>query len=440
VSTFYAALAGLAASFLTCASPAIAQNEQAPPPPPYEGVYQPQGVDEIGMWREDDENERELANSPILIRDEDLNVYLKSVLCSAVGEDRCQAARIYVLREPSFNATMSPNGTMRIYSGMLLRMRNEAELAYILGHEFGHFEQRHSVNSFKRRRTATDIAEWAGVLASFANRHQQRHNFNEVRFQVYGNFHRYRRNNERESDLLGIGYMNQSALRPQAAAEVWENVMGEAIASAQMRGLRKPKFDAIAFTATHPPDEERAAYLSALADPEGDYRDDGEERYRVALAKWLPVFLEDQIKLNDFGGSEYVLDALAVNGWTADLLFARGELYRLRGNPRDHVNAADFYREAISLDPTRAEAFRGLGLSLMKTGSRSEAQDILRRYIELKPDAPDAAMIGMMVPKRAPKEALEPAPMQDAISAPVQDPKADLAPESTQTQTEELPQ
>src|SRR3546814_1057823 len=99
----------------TVSSAATGQSKIAPPPPPYIGAYQPKGVDEIGLWRQEDEDERALANSPILIRDEALNSYVKNVLCAAVGTDRCGAARIYILRIPIFNATMSPNGTMRVF-------------------------------------------------------------------------------------------------------------------------------------------------------------------------------------------------------------------------------------------------------------------------------------------------------------------------------------
>src|SRR3546814_18398471 len=39
-------------------------------PPPYGGAYQPKGVDEIGLWQRDDEYERALVASPVVIRDE----------------------------------------------------------------------------------------------------------------------------------------------------------------------------------------------------------------------------------------------------------------------------------------------------------------------------------------------------------------------------------
>lgn len=370
--------------------------------PPYQGVYQPQGVDEIGIWREDDESERKLASSALVIRDEALTQYLKSVLCDTVGADRCNSVRIYVMREPSFNATMSPNGTMRIFSGLFLRVQSEAELGAVLGHEFGHFEMRHSLGKFKSARSGSDLLAWSAVLASMSPSYDARRTYQNLELSVYGNLFRYGRDQEREADLLGVGYLNGSALRPQAAAAVWENIMGELESSANVRGLRKPNFHSIAFTASHPPSGERAAYLSELAAANGDGRADGASRYRAALAPWLPIFLEDQIKLNDFGASEFIIANLAREGWTAGLWLARGELYRTRGHQRDLVSAAEFYEKALEQDGNLSPAYRGLGLSLMKLGRRDEAIGPLRKYLELSPAASDAKMIKLMVPEGTP--------------------------------------
>lgn len=376
----------------------------APPPLPYEGAYQPRGVDEIGFWREDDESERKLAASNLVIHDEKLTAYVKKVLCDTVGADRCNSVRVYIMREPTFNASMSPNGTMRVLSGLFLRVHNEAELGAVLGHEFGHFEKRHMVNRFKSARSSTDLLAWAAVLASMAPTYDTRRAYQNLELSVYGSFFRYQRDQEREADILGIGYLNRSQLSPLGASKVWKNVMGEIEASASVKGLRKPNFNAIAFTASHPPDAQRAAYLEELAQPDASSRDDGTDRYHDALLHWLPVFLDDQIKLNDFGASEYVIQSLAQSGWTAWLWHARGELYRGRGAPRDLVNAAEFYSNAIGLDAELADAYRGLGLSLIKTGQASEGQNALRRYLELKPNASDAKLITMMIPREVTKK------------------------------------
>lgn len=354
------------------------------------------------MWREDDESERDLAASNLVIRDEKLNAYVKSVLCRTIGSDRCSSVRLYIMREPTFNASMSPNGTMRVLSGLFLRVHNESELGAVLGHEFGHFEKRHSLERFKSSRSGTDVLAWAAVLASIAPTADTRRSYQNLELSVYGNLFRFKRDQEREADLLGISYLNSSDLPPQGASQVWKNVMAEIDASVRVKGLKKPNYNSIAFTASHPPEGERAAYLEALAEPGTGARKDGGDRYAAALAAWLPVFMDDQIKLNDFGASEFLIETAAQKfGWSAWLWHARGELYRTRGHPRDLVNAAEFYRNAVGMDANLADAYRGLGLSLLKTGQATEGQEGLKRYLQLKPDAPDAKLINMMIPKEA---------------------------------------
>ncbi|MCK0099773.1 M48 family metalloprotease [Qipengyuania sp. S6317L1] len=388
------------AGIILCAvgiTSAQGHNDVAPLPPPYAGHYQPEGRDEVGLWQLDDENERRLANAPILIRDEALTDYVHEILCRTVGDDRCGSIRTYIIREPTFNATMSPNGTMRVFSGLLLRMRSEAELAAILGHEFGHFEKRHSLNGFRSRRRGTDILAWSALLVSAAPSQQGFRNHQNLELSVYGELFSYKRNQEREADLLGLGYLNASEYRPQSASEVWTNLMGEIEASARVRGKRKPNFKRVAFTASHPPQGERAAYLKALADPQGYNRDDGALRYREMLAPFLSLFLEDQVRHNDFGATQYILNSLGDLGWNADLYFAQGEMYRSRGNQRDFANAIESFEAALELDSTMAAAYRGLGLCLIRAGDRSRGREALKSYLELAPEAEDSAMILMMI-------------------------------------------
>lgn len=391
------ALAGAIALMLATASNASLPQKvvPAPVPMPYAGAYQPQGVDEIGLWRQADEQERALANSPLVLRDEALNRYVRGVLCSAVGADRCASVRVYIVRLPIFNASMTPNGTMEVYSGLLLRTRSEAELAAVLGHEFGHFEKRHTLNAFKGQRRGTDLLSWAAVLTSMSGSSQAYRSFDNLQLSVLGSLARHNRDQEREADLMGLGYLNQGTMRATAASRVWRNLILEQEASASSRGLRKPNLDQVAFFASHPASGERADYLYALAAPDTDSRDEGADRYAAALASWLPSFLDDQIKLNDFGASDFIIQRLAEPGWTATLWRARGDLFRMRGAQRDLMNAADYYAKAAALDPKMAEAQRGLGLSLIKTGRVTEGRAALQQYLVLQPAAPDAAMINM---------------------------------------------
>lgn len=388
----------LAATLLGGAASALAQG-QAPPAAPAaapavapaaDSLYQPQGTDERGLWMMADEDERKVRNSNLLIRDQALTDYVKGVLCRTVGEERCRNVRPYILRVPQFNASMAPNGMMVIWSGLLLRCRSEAELSAVLGHEYAHFERRHGLLGFQQARRATDVMAWTAVLGAVVAVPLL------TDLLAVGAYYRFNREQEREADVISVGYLSHTRYRPQVAAEIWVRVLDENDATRLNRNQRSRRYDRTPFFSTHPTSLERATYLRTLAGDEVPDRADNVDGYRAALGPWLGMFLDDQIRLNDFGGTEWLLNELARTGWTADLLYARGELYRMRGNPPDLLSAAGYYRQAIALDANRAEAFRGLGLSLLRAQVPEEGRQALARYLTLKPDASDAPMIRMM--------------------------------------------
>jgi predicted Zn-dependent protease len=359
------------------------------PLPTYTQAYTPTTVDERGIWMEADERERVQRDSRSLVKDPALNAYVRGVLCRTVGEDRCRSVRLYIDEVPAFNAYMTPNGAMVVWTGLLLRVRSEAELGAILGHEFGHFELRHSLKDFKSHRTGTDVMAWASILIR---------NSANIQYSVVGQMYAFSRDQEREADMTGFQYLARSQYPSSAAADVWEHVMGEADATAiGRRGKAQHKYVAGVF-ATHPTDLARATYLRAASIEAHDVKPAVVDTHQAAMAKWLPVFLNDQIKLNDFGGSEYLLANLADGtGWTTPLLCARGDLYRERGNPRDLVSAAQFYQEAIGKGDAPPDAYRGLGLALLRGQQVAEGQAALATYLRLKPAATDAALIATLI-------------------------------------------
>lgn len=363
------------------------------PLPPFTLGYQPQSVDERGMWMEADEVERKLRDSPLVIRDEALTAYVHGVLCRTVGEDRCKGVRIYILEVPAFNATMMPNGAMTVWSGLLLRVHNEAELGAILGHEFGHFELRHTLAAFKQRRSATDVLAWLSVLGGMANQ-----NFSYVELSILGSMFRFSRDQEREADLQGLKYLASSPYPAEAAVDVWKTAMAEADATAVGRGRKPQQHYKAGFFDDHPTELDRATTLAEAAAKMNHSGDPAAAPYRTAMAPYLSRFLSAQIERNDFGGSEYILNSLASSGgWTGELLFARGELYRQRGNPRDLVSAAQFYGQAIAAGYTAPDAHRNLGLTLLRTGQVTEGKQALEEYLKLDPNASDAKAIAALM-------------------------------------------
>jgi predicted Zn-dependent protease len=385
-------LAFAGALVIAVISPSATAQSQSTQLPPYTAAYEPRTVDERGLWMEADEDERGLRDSPLVIRDEALNGYVRDVLCRTVGEDRCRGVRIYIVEVPAFNASMAPNGTMRVWTGLLLRTRNEAELGAVLAHEFAHFELRHTLASFKHQRTASDLFAWAGVIGGLTNT-----NVGLLQWSLVGSIFRFSREQEEQADLLSLKYMAASPYPATAEADIWQHIMAEHDETAIGR-KRKPRQHYVAgFFDTHPTPLNRATYLRESAVKLAHGGDPRATAYRQATAKFLPLFLSDQIKLNDFGGTEYLLGQLAAtNGWTGDLLYARGELYRTRGNPRDLVSAAQFYGDAIKAGYSAPEARRGLGLSLLRSGQATDGRAALNEYLRLKPDASDAKAISAL--------------------------------------------
>ena len=330
---------------------------------------------------------------PLYFREPSVNAYLHRVLCRTVGEDRCASVRLYLVRAPIFNADMAPNGQLRVYSGLLLRVQNEAELSAILGHEFTHFENRHGLTGLRKRRSATNWGAWLTV-ASFAG--GQPRNFMPDFLAVYS---AYSRDQEREADMGGLRRMAANGYRPMAASAVWMHMREEKDAQAGALGFKSLKDADYGPFASHPMDVERMTYLAREGQTlEAGAKDfDGVAEYRAALAPLWPMLIEDQIKLNDFGGSEYVLENLAHGDWTGPLLYARAELYRARGGVADRLTAETLYRQAVVRPDAPAATWRGLGLVLLRNGRGDEGRASLRTYLDRTPDAADRAVLTAMV-------------------------------------------
>jgi beta-barrel assembly-enhancing protease len=374
----------------------IAAPAMSAAPPPITPGYLPQDKDERGLWMQMDEAERDLKVSNFVIRDPELNAYVRRVLCKTTGEAECKDIRLYILRTPYFNAAMAPNGMMLVFSGLFLRTQNEAQLAAILGHEYTHYRNKHSLRNFRDVKAKADAIAWISLIP-FANLAVGL-GVSLAQFGILGSIMGFSREMEREADAGSIPMLAGAGYDPTAASKVWEQLRVEADATAAARGKKSRKDKDGGMFASHPGSAERMATLKdlgtkqAVAGTPAVFRNE----YRAALAPFWSDLVDDQIKLNDFGATEMLLSQLATEGWTSELLFARGELYRARGKPEDLPKAADFFRQSIAAGQPPAEAYRGLGLSLLRSGVQAEGQAALKNYLKLRPDAKDKSMMAML--------------------------------------------
>lgn len=381
----------LLAAALSVATPAAASAADFARPP-YAGAYQPQGTDERGLWMELGEAERGIREMPGLVRDARLGEFLRGVLCRTVGRERCAAVRIYLIQDNTFNASMAPNGMMIVHTGLLVRLHSEAELAAIFGHEFAHFEQRHTLQRMLNLRRSTDIIAWLGIAGAAA-----RVNTGRAQDSIAAGIFSFGRANETEADLLSTRYVRTSPYRIRGSA-VWGRVMGEDNADRRERGQRKRDKLAPDLTDTHPTDLQRIAFHAKLEQEVGAVGEDAVESYRAATAAIMPALLDSLVKGVPYNAAGYVINARGeALGWDAPLSFARGELYRLRGGPRNLATARELYLGTTRMRGAPPEAWRGLGLSAMRLGDTAAGRAALTEYLRRAPGARDAATIRMVL-------------------------------------------
>jgi predicted Zn-dependent protease len=361
--------------------------------------YRPTDADEKGLWKEMERVEEEVSGSNLLITDPKLTGYLRDLI-GTVGGPAAKDFRIYLARIPDFNAMMFPTGFAVVFSGLLLRMRNEAQLAGVIAHEAGHFLRGHMIRSWRDQRRKTDLFSIGAMLAGIGGAGAGVYLGDYVQLAELGtilSLFQYSRAMEAEADAIGVKNLAAAGYDPMEMSTIWQQLIGEEEASARYRNKRRHKgglFD------THPSEGSRLADLKAdaleLTIPGKKY-ENYRARYLATIGPIRPMLLDDQVKLNDPGASQYLIETLAQDGWDGLLRFYEGEVWRLRNRPGDDVRADQSYAAAVAYPDAPADAWRWHGNSLLKQGRPTEAKAAFQRYLIMKPNAPDAAWVRQIV-------------------------------------------
>lgn len=358
--------------------------------------YRPQETDEKGLWSQYARIEQDIAGSNLLIKDEKLTRYLGD-LAGKVGGPAAQDLRVYLAHVPEFNAFMAPTGFMVVFSGLLLRMRNEAQLAGVIAHESGHFLRKHQLRAWRDTRLKTDAYTLLGMGAGglgAATGYYAGDLMQLAQFGTIFSLAAYSRGIEAEADAMGVRLISEAGYAPLEMSNTWSQLIAEQDASAAVR--RKTPHRGTSLLASHPAPASRMVDLRASAaevQVAGRAYDDGRARYKAVVGPHLPMLLDDQVKLNDPGASLYIINTLAKDGWTGPLRYAEAEVWRLKGKPEDEVRAVQGYAAAVQMPDAPAEAWRAHGYALLKGGQGEAGKRALARYLALKPMASDAAMV-----------------------------------------------
>ncbi len=354
------------------------------------GHRPPASTDEAGLWLAMDKVENQIRTSGNLVRGKALNSYVKGIVCKLAGA-RCPDIRVYILRRPHFNASMAPNGVMQVWTGLLLRTRNEAQLATVLGHEIGHFLKRHSLQQWRDATATTDalmvvqMAMGAAGVGQFGNL---------AGLMAIGGLLAFGRDHEREADRVGLEMIAKAGYDPSEAAKVWDQLIREGDAALDKT---RPPF----FFSTHPPSKERSASLKKLASAairRGGAGDKGRARFREVIAPLRAAYLRDDQHLREFSRSLELIAMLIEDGaGRGELEYFRGELHRLRGEDGDREKALGAYGAALAGGGAPPEAHRSLGLMHLKSKDRARARAAFTAYLQAVPEAEDREMIRALI-------------------------------------------
>lgn len=334
-------------------------------------------TDEGGLWAMMDREEVRLRRSRFAIRDQQLREYIQGITCRLAGE-HCPDVRVYLFQTPYFNANMAPNGMMQVWTGLMLRVDNEAQIATVLGHEIGHYLQRHSVERLRDVKSRSAFGQFMGLFGVVGAIGQ---------LAVLASAFAYTRDQEREADEIGVTLMRRAGYDVAEASKVWENLFLEVKARPNYENSMIPMF------ATHPGVEERQETLKKLAQvaPGGVTN---VEAWREKIKPFRREWLADEVKRGQHEESIALLTRMiARTPSQADVVFARGEVYRLRAKDNDLDSAFIDFRTAVTIGGEPPETHRGLAMIYRTRNQLPQARASFERYMQAAPDAPDLLMI-----------------------------------------------
>lgn len=341
-------------------------------------------ADEGSLWALMDREESRLRHSPFVLQDPKLNEYLRGIVCRLAG-DRCGEIRVYLVRTPYFNASMAPNGTLQIWSGLLLRAANEAQLAAVIGHEIGHYMRHHTVERLADARSKSAMAQFVDIALGAIGVGKLGH---ITQLGVLASQFAFSRDNESEADAIGLELMHAAGYDPMEASKVWEQLIEEG---------EDDYGGGLALFATHPTPRTRHDRLAAQAQKLGAGAQGGDvdaQRYHAAIASIRPQMVQDELRRRVPDSSLRLFDRLIrYQGEDGLLLYARAAALSARDRDGDADRALTTLEASAGRADQPAEAERLRAHLLRRKGDNAQAREAFTRYLERAPDAPEAPMI-----------------------------------------------
>jgi predicted Zn-dependent protease len=312
----------------------------------------------------------------------------------AAVSDRQLPYEFVVLNSSVPNAWALPGGKIAVNRGLLTELRNESELAAVLGHEIVHAAARHGAKAQERGTLMQAGMAVATIGAAVAGTDQN------VAGVLLGGAGvgtqliqtRYGREQELESDEYGMKYMKRAGYDPQGAVTLQETFVR--LAEGRQQNWVEGLF------ASHPPSPERVARNKATLQVLGAGGDLGVERYQARVAPLLKL----KPAYDKYDAAMAALqkkDAATARGLAqeaARLVPSEGRFQQLLGDiavsEKKYQEALPYYEKAIAQGPDYFGSYLGGGVAQYRLGNRQRAREWLEQSAKLLPTAPAALYLG----------------------------------------------
>jgi predicted Zn-dependent protease len=274
--------------------------------------------------------ERYLDERDVFYRDEALETYLKEVtapLVSSLQWPEGMKLEIRILRDPTVNAVSLLNGHLYVHSGILARLDNEAELAFVLAHELAHIDHRDTLYQMINLRRKTVTFKVLDLLFTPVASLVGAGGLSELTLALIytSSVTGYGREAEAGADLFAAEKIAARGYRPEAGLRFFEVLLAEK--ERYKEGLE------IFFLSSHPSNQRRKADLSAwiLAHPEAVKEPAGETRDRYLEVTYAARVQNAKLNL-DMGRFYHALGdvrkLMRQKPGDPAAYFIRGEIYR----------------------------------------------------------------------------------------------------------------
>mgnify|MGYP003571999978 CR=1 FL=1 len=319
------------------------------------------------------------------VADPKLARYVQSVGARIVKvSDRQLPYEFSVINDSSPNAWALPGGKISINRGLLVELKNEAELAAVLAHEVVHAAARHGAQSMERSVFLQGALIAAGVTLGDSGYGDLGMMGANVGAQLTNQ--KFGRDDESEADLYGMRYMVKAGYDPAAAVELQETFvrLAEGRKSNWLEGL----------FASHPPSHARVfanrAEVKRLGSPGGEL---GEARYQKAIARLkrtkpaYKAYDEAQAALKE-GKLDTALakvnKAIKIEPKEASFYSLRGEIKLTKDQGKAALKDLD---RAVVLNPEYYRPLLVRGMARREVGALKGADRELERSVAMLPTA-----------------------------------------------------